>query len=161
MRPQATEDRRQLAVDARQVVHELVDGELILIHLARGNYFSLSGSGPRIWSLLSAGVSPAETIASLESIHAGEAGAIEREVGELVRQLLEEELLHPTGASGEPADDAREDRPDGETRAERPFDPPRLEKYTDMQDYLLIDPIHEVEQPGWPQGKAGTAGKAG
>jgi hypothetical protein len=28
-----------------------------------------------------------------------------------------------------------------------------LNKYTDMQDLLLLDPIHEVDAAGWPSTK--------
>ena len=38
------------------------------------------------------------------------------------------------------------DEPVGRT----PFVDPALEKYTDMQDFLLVDPIHEVSDAGWP-----------
>ena len=31
------------------------------------------------------------------------------------------------------------------------FEPPRLERYTDMKDYFLLDPIHEVDTAGWPR----------
>ena len=30
------------------------------------------------------------------------------------------------------------------------FERPKLGKYTDMQDLLLADPIHEVDEQGWP-----------
>jgi hypothetical protein len=30
------------------------------------------------------------------------------------------------------------------------FNAPVLNKYTDMQDLLLLDPIHEVDATGWP-----------
>ena len=33
--------------------------------------------------------------------------------------------------------------------------PPVLNKYTDMQDLLLIDPIHDVEAHGWPAKREG------
>jgi hypothetical protein len=32
-----------------------------------------------------------------------------------------------------------------------PFEPPRLERYNDMNDYFLLDPIHEVDTAGWPR----------
>ena len=35
--------------------------------------------------------------------------------------------------------------------AKIPFEPPRLERYTDMKDYFLLDPIHEVDSAGWPR----------
>ena len=30
------------------------------------------------------------------------------------------------------------------------FASPHLEKYTDLQDLIMLDPIHEVEPKGWP-----------
>ena|SRR6476660_8869681 len=30
------------------------------------------------------------------------------------------------------------------------FVTPELHKYTDMQELLLVDPIHEVAEEGWP-----------
>jgi hypothetical protein len=34
-----------------------------------------------------------------------------------------------------------------------PFTPPALTKFTDMQDLLLLDPIHDVGSGGWPAKK--------
>ena len=38
-----------------------------------------------------------------------------------------------------------------------PFTVPGFEKFTDMQDLLLLDPIHDVDETGWPR----AATKAG
>ena len=27
---------------------------------------------------------------------------------------------------------------------------PALERFTDMEDLLLLDPVHDVEEMGWP-----------
>jgi hypothetical protein len=35
-----------------------------------------------------------------------------------------------------------------------PYEPPVLNRYTDMQDLILLDPVHEVEDTGWPNPKA-------
>lgn len=37
----------------------------------------------------------------------------------------------------------------GETAAPE-YVPPELEKFTDLSDYFLIDPIHDVGLAGWP-----------
>ena len=34
-----------------------------------------------------------------------------------------------------------------------PFDAPILKRYTDQQELLLLDPIHEVDDIGWPREK--------
>ncbi len=31
---------------------------------------------------------------------------------------------------------------------------PRLETYSDMQDLILLDPVHEVDERGWPHAQA-------
>ena len=32
----------------------------------------------------------------------------------------------------------------------KPFATPRLEKYDDLRDLVLLDPVHQVDQTGWP-----------
>jgi hypothetical protein len=36
---------------------------------------------------------------------------------------------------------------------------PRLEKYTDMQDLVLIDPVHQVDAAGWPAAPEGAGAR--
>jgi hypothetical protein len=37
-----------------------------------------------------------------------------------------------------------------------PFVAPVLNTYTDMQEFMLVDPLHEVDEvAGWPHAKAG------
>ena len=31
------------------------------------------------------------------------------------------------------------------------FTPPKLERYTDMQEIILLDPVHKVDSQGWPR----------
>jgi hypothetical protein len=33
---------------------------------------------------------------------------------------------------------------------QQPYTPPVLERYSDMQALLVLDPIHEVDEQGWP-----------
>jgi hypothetical protein len=41
--------------------------------------------------------------------------------------------------------------PDPPPAAEQsPFAPPKLERYTDMQEIILLDPVHKVDSQGWP-----------
>jgi hypothetical protein len=37
-----------------------------------------------------------------------------------------------------------------------PFVPPGFATFTDMQDIILLDPVHEVDTRGWPHASAGT-----
>jgi Coenzyme PQQ synthesis protein D (PqqD) len=132
-------------VDSRKVAHETIDGEVIMIHLVLGNYFSLDGLGADVWELLVEGRGREDTLALLEQRYDADAGLIAATVDELLARLAEEELVESGPADGSPA--ASNGRPPAE---KQPFKAPELQKYTDMQDFLLVDPIHEVDETGWP-----------
>ncbi len=54
-------------VDSRKVAHETIDGEVIMIHLVQGNYFSLEGLGADLWELLVTGRGRDETLTVIAS----------------------------------------------------------------------------------------------
>jgi hypothetical protein len=128
-----------------EIVHEAVDGEVIAIDLADGSYYSLAGSGPAIWELLGQGASEAEIGAVLAGRFEAEATEIGAAVAALLAQLRENNLIvSEEGTAAEP--------PATNGSGEKaPFEPPRLERYNDMKDYFLLDPIHEVDTAGWPR----------
>jgi hypothetical protein len=133
-------------INSENVVHEAVDGEVIAIDLADGSYYSLAGSGPAIWELLAAGGGVAELTAALERRFEAGPGEIEASVATFLAQLGENDLVVPA----EPA--PRGEVANGTAGSPRePFEPPLFERYTDMKDYFLLDPIHEVSAAGWPK----------
>jgi len=135
---------QRLRIDTENVVHETVDGELIAIDLSGGSYYSLSGSGPAIWGLLLGSATEAEICEALALTHEGEPETIRSEVARLLEQLLESGLAVPGDRAGATrAPDALAEKVT--------FEPPKLERYTDMKDYFLLDPIHEVDTAGWPR----------
>jgi hypothetical protein len=133
-------------INAENVVHEIVDGEVIAIDLGNGSYYSLSGCGPVIWELLAPGASAAEIGAALEARFEADPGAVEAAVGDLLARLRESELI----VAADPAGPAPPAPGPGDVR--EAFVPPVFERYTDMKDYFLLDPIHEVDPvAGWPE----------
>jgi hypothetical protein len=142
----------RFCVDADRVVHETLDQETILIDLVTGTYYSLEGSGSEIWELLSAGVSVADAQAALSRRYPGTAESAARGVGELARELQEEGLLVP-GLTGEA-------EPPLDHPAAQAFAPPVLRRYTDMEYFLRLDPVHEVDEAaGWPEPASSSAGR--
>ena len=133
-------------IAAPSVLSETVDGEAIIVNLDTGAYYSLTGMGAEIWDLLQAGAS-LETLLSWTNEHyAGEPQQIAAGVTALIEELLAEQLVLPGDA---PA--AKPDLTASPSPADRPaFVKPALEKFTDMADLLLLDPIHEVDAEGWP-----------
>jgi hypothetical protein len=139
----------EFAINPGKVVHETVDGETILIHLETGNYYSLSGAGAEIWGLVGTARSPGEIARELAERHGRTESEVSPAVTTLLTQLMEEGLLEPNG-SGPTS-------PDASLTVWRAASwvPPKLERYDDMQDFLLVDPIHEVDDAGWPSRKTG------
>ncbi len=134
---------RRFKTDLKRVVHETIDGETILIQLETGVYYSLRGSGPTIWRLLLAGWSEAEITDEVRARSKDGASSVEDATHDLIHSLEAEALIveDEAGASASPTlvDTGSE-----------PFERPLLERYTDMQNYLLLDPVHEVADAGWP-----------
>lgn len=133
----------QLVVNVPRVVHETIDGETIIIHLGTGVYYSLDLCGSVVWALAAGGVPAQDMIAWLQGRHALQADLVASSVMGLLTELLAEDLL----VEGVP--DQLPELPENAPLAT--FAPPVLQKYTDMQQFMLVDPLHEVdEQAGWP-----------
>jgi hypothetical protein len=131
------------AINSRQVMSETIDGETIIIHLGTGSYYSLQQVGADVWAAIARGANPDqmldEIVARYDVTHAEADAAI----APLLRELEDENLILPgeNGTGYESADAS------GERAA---FTAPTLEKHTDMQDIILLDPVHEVDDRGWP-----------
>ena len=137
------EDRFRL--NSPPVVLETVDEETIIVNLDSGCYFDLNHSGGRILEALAAGAAPLEAARRVAEAYGVPSADLEGPVGELVAQLLEEGII---AASSEPNGNGAPSA--SSTPPSRPFEAPALGKYTDMQELLLLDPIHEVDESGWP-----------
>jgi hypothetical protein len=134
------------------VVAETLDGEATIVDLENGTYHALNESGSVIWDELTRGAEPGavtETLASTYGLADGEAS---RSVEELIAKLAGQNLIVPAGAdSGNGASAAPVPATlNGGAETARPYAPPELNTYTDMQELLLLDPIHEVDESGWP-----------
>ena len=128
------------------------DGESIVVNLENGFYFSLNPVGGLVFDLLGSGQSLAATEAAIAARYEAEPHTIRAAIAEFANRLIEEGLLaegQPTEgqrAEGEPADSFAA----AGVVARAPFDVPMLIAYTDMQDLLLADPIHDYDETGWP-----------
>ena len=145
-------ERVRFAVDARRVVHEQIDGEVIIVQLEHGYYYSLEGSGAEIWELLVQSLSSEEVVETLAGRYEASPQTIGDAVGKIIEQLRGEHLIAPAPAGPTAADGRGHPRAYVDDARAR-FTQPKLERYTDMQDFLLVDPIHEVEDAGWPDVK--------
>jgi phosphopantothenoylcysteine synthetase/decarboxylase len=137
------------AANTEMVVHETIDGETILIHMGTGTYYSIDGAGSDIWNLAATGQPEAVIAAQIAQRYGADRELVSTGVAELIAELVEEELLVHS------ADGATEavELPDS---AGGEFAPTALHKYTDMQEYMLVDPLHDVDvAAGWPHAASG------
>lgn len=139
-------ENQQFTINSRSVVHENLDGEIVLIHLETGIYYSFRGVGADIWTMLGNKYATTRMVDHLASRFQESREAIASAVANFLKELHEESLVLPYDAS----DHAQDVYPTYFSESKLPFEVPRLEKYTDMQEFLMVDPIHEVTDDGWP-----------
>jgi hypothetical protein len=140
---------QRFRVNTPTVTHETIDGEAVIINLDSGNYYSLVEVGSFIWSLVEKEASAGEVQHLVLQTYQGDATDIDRGVQELLAELQQENLIVPVKGAG--ALDLTE-APSSNNNPEKPsFNPPLLHKYSDMQELLLLDPIHDVDDAGWPK----------
>jgi hypothetical protein len=142
----------RLRVKQPVVISEIIDGEVIIINLDTGAYYCLRGAGVDIWRILERGATIMQVTDQLTRCYDGPAADIVSAAQELLTELAREELISPI-VEGEASRDEVASLTAFQENRRSPFQPPFLEKFTDMADLLLLDPIHEVDEVGWPAPK--------
>lgn len=141
-------DRRHV-INEKSIVFDVLDGEVVVVNLDSGAYYILEGTASTIWQLIAAGTPEPQIVETLMRLHTGERPVVESSTATFLAQLIEELLLVPAGEGPE-----RAARPFDENLAVekgRPFVPPVMYRYTDMQALIQMDPIREYDETGWPR----------
>lgn len=140
---------RRFRINTPLVTHEIIDGEAVIINLESGSYYSLVDVGATVWGLIYQRTPLNEIINSIADTHEGDLAEIEPAVKELVQQLEAENLVVPEESETPLAQFTTLPNKNGHEKV--PFRAPVLQKFTDMQELLLLDPIHDVDDMGWPK----------
>ncbi|HSA55608.1 MAG TPA: PqqD family protein [Gemmatimonadaceae bacterium] len=143
-----------LSVNAPAVVGEIIDGEAVIMDLTAGHYFSSQGAGCEIWRGVERGLTRSAIVESLLERYDAPREVIEPAVYTFVAELLTRKLV--VESAGEAP--AIVTSPEDGARDRTAFVPPVLTVYEDMADLLLLDPIHDVDEAGWPMPKAADTG---
>jgi hypothetical protein len=141
----------------QDVVSEEIDGEVIIVNLNNGNYYSLTQSAAVIWSCIARGATIEQLQNRLSSQYSGATGAMNQALVNLIRALEAEQLItrRISSEASQPADPAPAEQL--LAREKEAFHLPVFERFTDMEDLLLLDPVHETEgEKGWPHAKEDT-----
>lgn len=134
------------SVNSPQVISEHIDGEEIILNFESGTYYSLNPCGRVIWRGLQDGLDQQALQALLTQRFPQNVAQAVPDLESLIDQLQREQLIVPVRSDGASAAAASE-----ALAAMASYESPRLEKYTDLQNLLLLDPIHDVDATGWPR----------
>ncbi len=141
-------------VDTPSVVSEVIDDELVVMNLATGHYFSSTGSGAVAWSCLELGMDSAAIAGVLGQSFDASAAQIEADLSGFIESLRSNGLVRAADAASAAAVTGTPPPPPSQ-RA--PYGSPQMNAYTDMKDLLMLDPIHDVADEGWPMRLTGPA----
>lgn len=128
-----------MRINEPDVVFQAFDDEVVLINLVVGKYYSTSKVGADVLGMAAAGAS----LPKIQELLEGRWDVV-LDVSGFLLQLVTEGLLVPSMT------------PDTSTEKFPPRDPkllwvePKLDTHDDMQALLLLDPIHDVSEQGWP-----------
>jgi len=114
------------------------ENETIIVDFETGIYYSLRGSASTIWELCETGLDHIRLGEIFTNItHEQQQQAFQfiedLKTAKLVLEVEEEVVLQPV---------------------QHHFEEILFEQYKDMEDLIILDPIHEVDEKGWPHKKA-------
>jgi len=126
--------RGRFVSNRHDVAAKVIDGELIIIRLVDGTYYSMENAGTHVWELVVAGHPLDAVVETLGGWYGLPAARVRDDVTALVRELFAEGLIvaAPDGADAPPVVAPPADTPD--------YEAPRLQIYRDMGNLLALDP---------------------
>jgi len=135
---------RSYTTSVPDVVSEIFDGEAVIANYHSGLYYSVSRSGSLIWQALGSGLTPSQIVRWLSAHFKDQAGELDAVVADFIDRLSAEGLVLETAATTADA------TPLPVLEGAR-FELPALERFDDLQELLLLDPVHDVDATGWPR----------
>jgi hypothetical protein len=119
------------------------DDEVLLANFATGVYYSLTGSAAAIWLGLKSGATVEEIAAAFPVSEAQNNMPMAEVVRSFIEKLLAEKIIVPC--------DGVPDVQPWHPQFGPSFSLPVLDRFDDLRDLLLLDPVHDVSQAGWPR----------
>ncbi len=136
-------NRVVIRIGKPKIISEVFEDEVVAINLETGTYFGMAGTAKEVWMLIEAGVPVESMVTHLAQCYGVPDSQMSSDIESFVESLVAHELASRIEADG-PA-------PETETHAiAGSWSLPVISIYDDMQDLLLLDPIHDVDETGWP-----------
>ena len=138
--------RMVLRLNRPKVICETFEDEVVAINLETGTYFGMCGTAKEVWSLIEGEVPVDGMVAHLAQRYTKPPQEVAADLELFTNSLLAHGIAAAEQTDGG-APAAGLEGPAGSWEA------PQLTAYEDMKDLLLLDPIHDVDQTGWPARK--------
>ncbi len=139
---------------APQVLREVISDEVVIINMISGSYYSLTEVGTVVWEMIEQGFRKEVMVNTLLLQYEAEVDTIEESLTALIDSLITENLITSVDIPDESVSSTTESQTEltaeSNIAVKKLFAPPILGKYDDMQELLLVDPIHDVDESGWP-----------
>lgn len=141
-------------INTPHVSAEKIDDEVMIVSLDKGDYYSLTGVAAEVWQMIADGLSENAMRERIRAAYRGDPAEMQTSLASFIDELQKEQIIvvdeQPAADQSSTTETIANDDHDLPE-----FSQPLLEKYTDMQMLLLIDPIHEVnDEHGWPKMKS-------
>jgi hypothetical protein len=140
-----------LQLDVSNIAKEVFDNEVVMINIPLGRYYSVRGSaGVRVLEMLEQPVTPEEIVKNITAEYEISHEQASADVAVFLQHIENESLA------------LESQEPVGEVisinaAVKQAYAVPALEVFDDMQELIMLDPVHDVESfKGWPQKKDGS-----
>jgi hypothetical protein len=131
-------------INTPAVISEPMEDDLVVINLDNGCYYCLNTTAALLWNQLEKGCSINRAARQTAQIYGNEEAMVLADCASFIERLIKEQLIRV--AEGEPTINGISFN----QGQDKPYQMPNFVKYSDMQEMLLLDPIHEVSEAGWP-----------
>lgn len=131
-------------IDTSRVVSEMLDNEVIIIDLLEGYYYSLNNTGSALWVGIEQGFTLPQLLTYFSERYEAAPEMVKSSIESFIARLKELSLITEETTATAPEVESY-------TGSKEQFFMPALQQFQDMQEMLLADPIHDIdEKTGWP-----------
>lgn len=134
-------------IDETKVISETFeDGETIIIDLSTGDYYSVNKTAAIIWNQIKSDNGVQKILQFFLNSYNANAKLIEQSILDIIDFLIKNNLIFESNSNN--SVDILEKIVNNNEK--KPFIIPEIEKFDDMKKALLADPVHDVNEDGWP-----------
>ena len=124
------------------LISQQFDSEVVLANYQNGVYYNLDGSAAQIWLGLKASRTVEEIGSAIAAATGGDVTSITQQVQAFIEAMLAEGLIAEGGA------DAPVER--WAPVLAGAFAAPEFQRFDNLRELLLMDPVHDAGEEGWP-----------